>query len=135
MNVQATKGVRIPTKAVTGLIVDAMIKVTVPKDDAVKIAELMLEADLVGADAHGVFRLPQYVQRLKLRSTNPRPSITVTAAHPQRHLSTAIMAWAILWSRVPQRRQSNSPANAVSHGLAAACRATPGLPAFMQLCR
>jgi LDH2 family malate/lactate/ureidoglycolate dehydrogenase len=77
MNVQATKGIRIPTKAVTGLIVDAMIKVAVSKGDAARIAELMLEADLVGADAHGVFRLPQYVQRLKLGSTNPRPVITV----------------------------------------------------------
>src|SRR5262245_62678089 len=82
MNVQATKGVRIPTKAVTGLIVDAMTKVGVPKDDAARIAELMLEADLVGADAHGVFRLPQYVQRLKLRSTNPRPNITVNRSAP-----------------------------------------------------
>ena len=82
MNVQATKGVRIPTKAVTGLIVDAMIKVGVPKDDAARIAELMLEADLVGADAHGVFRLPQYVQRLKLGSTNPRPNITVKRSAP-----------------------------------------------------
>ncbi len=82
MNVQATKGVRIPTKAVTGLIVDAMIKVGVPKDDAARIAELMLEADLVGADAHGVFRLPQYVQRLKLGSTNPRPNITVERSAP-----------------------------------------------------
>jgi LDH2 family malate/lactate/ureidoglycolate dehydrogenase len=82
MNIQATKGVRIPTKAVTGLIIDAMIKVGVPKDDAASIAELMLEADLVGADAHGVFRLPQYVQRLKLRSTNPRPNITVNRSAP-----------------------------------------------------
>ena len=82
MNVQATKGVRIPTKAVTGLIVDAMIKVSVPKGDAARIAELMLEADLVGADAHGVFRLPQYVQRLKLGSTNPRPNITVQRSAP-----------------------------------------------------
>jgi LDH2 family malate/lactate/ureidoglycolate dehydrogenase len=82
MNIQATKGVRIPTKAVTGLIIDAMIKVGVPKDDAARIAELMLEADLVGADAHGVFRLPQYVQRLKLRSTNPRPNITVNRSAP-----------------------------------------------------
>ena len=82
MNVLATKGVRIPTKAVTGLIVDAMIKVGVPKDDATRIAELMLEADLVGADAHGVFRLPQYVQRLKLGSTNPRPNITVKRSAP-----------------------------------------------------
>jgi LDH2 family malate/lactate/ureidoglycolate dehydrogenase len=82
MNIQTTKGVRIPTKAVTGLITDAMIKVGVPKDDAARIAELMLEADLVGADAHGVFRLPQYVQRLKLRSTNPRPNITVNRSAP-----------------------------------------------------
>jgi LDH2 family malate/lactate/ureidoglycolate dehydrogenase len=82
MNVHTTKGVRIPTKAVTGLIVDAMIKVGVPKDDAARIAELMLEADLVGADAHGVFRLPQYVQRLKLGSTNPRPNITVKRSAP-----------------------------------------------------
>ena len=52
------------------------------EDDAVKIAELMLEADLIGADAHGVFRLMQYVQRLKLGSTNPRPNITVNRTAP-----------------------------------------------------
>jgi len=82
MNVQATKATRIPTTAVTGLIIDAMIKVGVPKADAGKIAELMLEADLIGADAHGVFRLPQYVQRLKLGSTNPRPNIIVKRSAP-----------------------------------------------------
>ena len=82
MNVQTAKSMRMPTKAVTGLIVDAMLRVDVPEDDAVKIAELMLEADLVGADAHGVFRLPQYVQRLKLRSTNPRPDIKVMRKAP-----------------------------------------------------
>ena len=54
-------------------IVDAMIKSGVPAADAAKIAELMLEADLIGADAHGVFRLPQYIQRLKLGSTNAAP--------------------------------------------------------------
>ena len=65
-----------------GLIVDAMSKAGVPRIDAGKIAELMLEADLIGADAHGVFRLPQYVQRLKLDSTNPRPNITVKRTAP-----------------------------------------------------
>ncbi len=59
MNVQAAKVSRIPTAAVTGLIVDAMMRAGVPAADAAKIAELMLEADLTGADAHGVFRLPQ----------------------------------------------------------------------------
>ncbi|HET7192177.1 MAG TPA: Ldh family oxidoreductase [Pseudolabrys sp.] len=82
MNVQAAQSARIPTTAVIGLIIDAMIKADVSDDDAARIAELMLEADLVGADAHGVFRLPQYVQRLKLGSTNPRPNITVKRSAP-----------------------------------------------------
>ena len=59
-----------------------MVKNGLPADDAAKVAELMLEADLIGADAHGVFRLPQYVQRLKLGSTNPRPNIKVKQTAP-----------------------------------------------------
>jgi LDH2 family malate/lactate/ureidoglycolate dehydrogenase len=77
-----TKAARIPVGAITGLIVDAMLKSGVPANDAAKIAELMLEADLVGADAHGVFRLPQYVLRLKLKSTNARPNIKVERTAP-----------------------------------------------------
>ena len=73
-----TKGARIPAAAVTVFITDAVIKAGVPTHDADKLAELMLEADLIGADAHGVFRLPQYVQRLKLGSTNSTPNITVS---------------------------------------------------------
>jgi L-2-hydroxycarboxylate dehydrogenase (NAD+) len=73
---------RTPVAAVTGLIVDAMVKSGLPADDAAKVAELMLEADLTGSDAHGVFRLPQYVNRLKLGSTNPRPDIKVTRSAP-----------------------------------------------------
>ncbi len=82
MNVQAAKTNRIPTAAVTALIIDAMIEAGVPESDAAKIADLMLEADLIGADAHGVFRLTQYVQRLKLGSTNPRPDIKVKRTAP-----------------------------------------------------
>ncbi|MGH6663376.1 MAG: Ldh family oxidoreductase [Pseudolabrys sp.] len=83
MNVQASsKTARIPIAAVTSLIVDAMMKCRVPASDAAKIAELMLEADLTGADAHGVFRLPQYVNRLKLGSTNARPNITIKRTAP-----------------------------------------------------
>ena len=73
---------RIPLAAVTGLITDAMAKCGLPPEDAAKVAELMLEADLVGADAHGVFRLPQYVDRLKRGSTNPRPNIKVERTAP-----------------------------------------------------
>jgi L-2-hydroxycarboxylate dehydrogenase (NAD+) len=73
---------RVPVSAVTGLIVDAMIKSGLPAEDAGKVAELMVEADLTGSDAHGVFRLPQYVHRLKVRSTNPRPNIKVERSAP-----------------------------------------------------
>ena len=73
MNVQTAKAARIPTTAITALIVDAMIKIGVSAADAVKIAELMLEADLIGADAHGVFRLPQYITTF---SPSPRPAIS-----------------------------------------------------------
>ena len=68
-----TKAGRIPVAAVIGLIVDAMAKSGVPADDAAKIAELMVEADLTGADAHGVFRLPQYVMRLKMGAVKAKP--------------------------------------------------------------
>jgi LDH2 family malate/lactate/ureidoglycolate dehydrogenase len=73
---------RIPVAAVTGLIVDAMTKVGLPPADAAKVAELMLEADLIGADAHGVFRLSQYVERLKIGAINPRPNIKVERTAP-----------------------------------------------------
>jgi L-2-hydroxycarboxylate dehydrogenase (NAD+) len=76
------KSARVPVAAVSGLIVDAMIKSGLPPDDAAKVAELMLEADLTGSDAHGVFRLPQYVNRLKIGSTNPRPAIKVERSAP-----------------------------------------------------
>src|SRR6185312_8930090 len=80
MDAKTTK--RTPVAAVSGLIVEALNKAGLPAGDAAKIAELMLEADLTGADAHGVFRLPQYVNRLKLKSTNARPNIKVERTAP-----------------------------------------------------
>jgi L-2-hydroxycarboxylate dehydrogenase (NAD+) len=73
---------RVPAEAITGLITDALITVGMPVSDAVTVANFMTEADLTGADAHGVFRLPQYVRRLKAGGVNPRPNITVTKTAP-----------------------------------------------------
>ena len=42
----------------------------------------MLEADLVGADAHGIFRMPQYVRRLEAGGVNRTPAITVERTGP-----------------------------------------------------
>jgi LDH2 family malate/lactate/ureidoglycolate dehydrogenase len=73
---------RIPADTVRGFIAECMTRVGLPPDDAAKVAELMTEADLTGADAHGVFRLPQYVQRMQAGGLNPRPNITVTKTAP-----------------------------------------------------
>jgi L-2-hydroxycarboxylate dehydrogenase (NAD+) len=73
---------RVPASAIAALIKDAMMAVGVPDADAEKVAELMLEADLTGADAHGVFRLPQYVRRIKAGGVTPRASIKVEKTAP-----------------------------------------------------
>jgi len=68
---------RVPAPAIRAFITDALRAVGLPADDAAKVAELMVETDLAGADAHGVFRLPHYVKRLRAGGVNPRPTITV----------------------------------------------------------
>jgi L-2-hydroxycarboxylate dehydrogenase (NAD+) len=73
---------RVPAAAIAGLIRDALAVVGLPGPDATKVAELMTEADLTGADAHGVFRLPQYVRRLKAGGVNAKPAIQVTRTAP-----------------------------------------------------
>ncbi len=69
--------VRVPAAAISSFIRDALAAVEVPAADAAKIAALMTEADLTGADAHGVFRLAQYVTRVKSGGLNPRATIKV----------------------------------------------------------
>ncbi|HEX2215163.1 MAG TPA: Ldh family oxidoreductase, partial [Xanthobacteraceae bacterium] len=50
--------------------------------DAAEVARLMVEADLTGAEAHGIFRLPQYVRRMQAGGVNPRPRIRVDRTAP-----------------------------------------------------
>ena len=45
--------------------------------EAEKAAELMAASDVSGADGHGVFRLPQYIRRIKAGGLNTRPEIKV----------------------------------------------------------
>ncbi len=73
---------RVPAAAIDALIRDCMQAVGLPPSDAAKVAELMVEADLVGADAHGVFRLPQYIRRIKAGGINPKPHITMEKTGP-----------------------------------------------------
>ncbi|MFL6799192.1 MAG: Ldh family oxidoreductase [Xanthobacteraceae bacterium] len=53
-----------------------------PEADAATVAGGMLEADLTGSDAHGVFRLAAYVRQLKRGVFNPRAKISVIERGP-----------------------------------------------------
>jgi LDH2 family malate/lactate/ureidoglycolate dehydrogenase len=79
---QAQANNRIAAKSIAAFIADTLATVRLPAGDAVVVGELMLEADLTGADAHGVFRLPQYVRRLRGGGINPRPAIRVEKTAP-----------------------------------------------------
>jgi LDH2 family malate/lactate/ureidoglycolate dehydrogenase len=72
-----TNLILIPARATRALIGDAFAAAGLPPDDAARCAELMTEADLTGADGHGIFRLPQYVRRLQAGGFNKRPNIVV----------------------------------------------------------
>jgi LDH2 family malate/lactate/ureidoglycolate dehydrogenase len=73
---------KVPVAAIRALITDALAAAGLPRANAGKCAALMGEADLTGADAHGVFRLPQYVRRLKAGGFNKQPNIKVERSAP-----------------------------------------------------
>jgi L-2-hydroxycarboxylate dehydrogenase (NAD+) len=77
-----TNMVRAPSRATSALIKDAFVAAGLPEADAARCAELMTEADLTGADGHGIFRLAQYVRRLNAGGFNKHPNITVTKSAP-----------------------------------------------------
>jgi len=61
--------------------------------DAATCAELMVRADLQGADGHGIFRLPQYVRRIKGGAVNVKPKVKVVREAAAWPSSTATTAW------------------------------------------
>jgi L-2-hydroxycarboxylate dehydrogenase (NAD+) len=68
---------RYAPKQLEAFIARAMQAVDVPPADAQIIGELMTRADVQGSEGHGIFRLPQYVRRIKGGAVNVRPNITV----------------------------------------------------------
>ena len=55
----------------------ALSGVGLPAADAATCASLMTQADLNGADGHGIFRLPQYVRRIKAGAVNVTPKVRI----------------------------------------------------------
>src|SRR5262249_57671943 len=73
---------RVPAATLRAFLTDAMRACGLNEPDAATVASAMLEADLTGSDAHGVFRLAGYVRGLKRGAMNPRASIRVLERGP-----------------------------------------------------
>ncbi len=58
--------------------VSVLTKHQVSHDDAVAVANCLVEADLRGVQTHGLSRLPVYVERLQRGMMNPRPAMKLT---------------------------------------------------------
>lgn len=65
--------------ALRRFVAEALMSRGVPKADAAKVAALMVEADLYGYGTHGVFRLRQYLARLRDGGCNASPVLSVVS--------------------------------------------------------
>jgi LDH2 family malate/lactate/ureidoglycolate dehydrogenase len=72
----------VPIPKLIDFIARSLTAAGIPSDDARQVAALMAESDARGGDAHGVFRLPQYVKQIQSGAVNPRPSIRIVENRP-----------------------------------------------------
>ncbi len=67
----------IQAEDLTRFVVSAFTSLGVPEADARSAASLMVEADMLGYETHGVFRLRQYVNRLRDGGIEPKAQVKV----------------------------------------------------------
>lgn len=75
----STGRARYPAAQLEAFTARALTAVGLPAGDAAEVAGLMIQADLRGADGHGIFRLPQYVRRIRAGGVNVRPHIRIAS--------------------------------------------------------
>src|SRR5882724_4467045 len=73
---------RVAAAAIRSFMTDAFAACGLPAADAAVTAGAMLDADLSGSDAHGIFRLPGYVRTLQRGHINVRPDIKIIERGP-----------------------------------------------------
>src|SRR5262245_13393813 len=83
----ATDARRYPIAAMLAFARDALAACGVPDNDAAVAAKQMIEADLTGFDAHGIFRLAAYCKTLKTGRVKAKADIKVL----QRSAATALV--------------------------------------------
>ena len=72
-----TESRRVSVSQLEAFIARAFVAVGMSPSHAQSIAGLMARADVQGSDGHGVFRLPQYIRRIKGGAVNIRPNIRI----------------------------------------------------------
>ena len=78
---------RFSAASLTAFTRDSLVACGVPDADAAIAAKAMIEADLTGFDAHGIFRLTAYVGTFKSGRVNPKANIRAM----QRSAATALV--------------------------------------------
>ncbi|WP_136637728.1 Ldh family oxidoreductase [Pseudooceanicola onchidii] len=73
----ATTPLTIAPDTLRAFVRDVFVAHGMPEGDAAIVGEAMVEADLHGSDAHGLFRLARYIDRLKAGGFNLNPDIRV----------------------------------------------------------
>lgn len=68
---------RVPERRLAAFMSEAFVVAGLPPDDAAAVAGLMATADVIGSDGHGIFRLPNYIRRIRAGGINLTPNITV----------------------------------------------------------
>lgn len=56
---------------------EVLARLDVPPNDAVKVSQCLVEANLKGFDSHGIVRLPVYARRLAAGAVNAQPKLEV----------------------------------------------------------
>jgi LDH2 family malate/lactate/ureidoglycolate dehydrogenase len=73
----ANDDIIVPVEKLKAFGEDVLVRAGIPTGDAKKVIALMVDADLTGAEAHGMYRLPQYVKRIRAGGINATPEIKV----------------------------------------------------------
>jgi L-2-hydroxycarboxylate dehydrogenase (NAD+) len=73
---------RFPAATMLAFTREVFFACGLPDADAATVAGALVEADLVGSDAHGVFRLAQYVRNLQTGRVNPKAKVAVVQRSP-----------------------------------------------------
>lgn len=68
---------RFPSGELERFIAEVMAGEGLPGGDAADVARLMVAADRTGFDAHGIFRLPDYLRRIRSGGINKTPKIGI----------------------------------------------------------